>query len=93
MADKSLAELERDVEQARARLAADIALLRAPQTYDRARSSVMDAADEYRVQAMDTVRTKVTTASNDFVDTLKAKAAANPLAVGAIAAGVAWRLY
>lgn len=90
---KSLPELEQDVERARARLAADIALLRAPQTYDSARDSVMSAADEYRVQTMDAVREKVTTASTDFMDTVKAKVQANPLAALAIAAGVGYRLY
>jgi len=80
--DKSIDELERDVEQARARVAADLALLRSPETYEAAKNGVMEAALGYRDQKVDGV-----------VGTLRAKAAANPLAVAAIGAGVAWRLY
>lgn len=80
--DKSIDELERDVEQARARVAADLALLRAPETYEAAKNGVMEAALGYRDQTVD-----------DLVGTLRAKAVANPLAVAAIGAGVVWRLY
>lgn len=91
--EKSLSQLESDVEQARARVAADLALLRSPETFETARSGVMDAAYGYKDQAVDAVRDRVTSASQDFLDTLKAKAAANPAAALAIAAGVGWRLY
>jgi len=87
--DKSIDELEREVEQARARVAADIALLRAPETYEAAKSSLIDTAFGYR----DQVRDQATGYGNGIFDTLKAKAAANPLALAAIGAGVAWRLY
>jgi len=87
--EKSIDELERDVEQARARVAADIAMLRAPETYEAAKSSLMDKAFGYR----DQMRDKATGYGDSMVDTLKAKAAANPLAVAAIGAGIAWRLY
>ncbi|MBX9758378.1 MAG: hypothetical protein K2Y29_06340 [Beijerinckiaceae bacterium] len=87
--DKSIDELERDVEQARSRLAADIALLRAPETFEAAKSGVFDAAYGYR----DQMREKATGYGNGMLDTWKAKAAANPLAVAAIGAGIAWRLY
>lgn len=87
--DKSIDELERDVEQARARLAADIAMLRAPETFESAKSGVFDAAYGYR----DQMRDKANDYGNGMLDTWKAKAAANPLAVAAIGAGIAWRLY
>jgi hypothetical protein len=87
--EKSIDELERDVEQARARVAADLALLRAPETFEAARSGVYDAANGYK----DQMRDRVSGYTQDMVDTLKAKAAANPLAVAAIGAGVAWKLY
>lgn len=87
--DKDLAELERDVEQARARLAADIARLRAPETFESAKQSVMDSIYGYRDDAMDAAQTRATS----FMDDVKAKAAANPAAAAAILAGVAWRLY
>jgi hypothetical protein len=87
--DKDIAELERDVEQARARLVADIAKLRAPVSLESARRSVVDTIYGYRDGAMDAAQSGAT----NFVDVVKAKAAANPVAVAAILAGVAWRLY
>lgn len=87
--DKDLAELERDVELARARLAADIARLRAPETFESARQSVMDSISGYRDDAMGAAQTR----ANSFLDAVKAKAAANPAAAAAIVAGIAWRLY
>jgi hypothetical protein len=87
--DKDLAELERDVEHSRARLAADVALLRAPETFESARQSVMDSIAGYRDDAMGAAQTR----ANSFLDVVKAKAAANPAAAAAILAGVAWRLY
>jgi hypothetical protein len=87
--DKSIDELERDVEQARARVAADIAMLRAPETYEAAKKSLMGTAFGYR----DQMRDRATGYGEGVVETLKAKAAANPLAVAAIGAGVLWRLY
>lgn len=90
MADESdLAELERDVEQARARLAADIARLRAPETFESAKRSMMDSISGYREDAMGAAQTRATS----LIDSVKAKAAANPAAAAAIMAGIAWRLY
>lgn len=90
---KSIDELERDVEQARARVAADIAKIRSPETYKAAKSSLMATAFGYRDQVTDNVRGRATSYSDDMIGSLKAKAAANPLAVAAIGAGIAWRLY
>lgn len=87
--DKSLDELERDVEQARARVAADIARLRAPETYETAKSGLMERALGYR----DQMREQATGYGEGMMETIKAKAAANPLAVAAIGAGILWRLY
>lgn len=87
--DKSIDELEREVEQARARVAADIARLRAPETYQAAKSGLIDRAFGYR----DQMRDNATGYGEGMIETIKAKAAANPLAVAAIGAGIAWRLY
>ncbi len=91
--DKSVDELERDVEQARARVAADIAIIRSPETYEAAKSGLMSSVFGYRDEITDNVRGKVTSYSDGFMESLKAKAAANPMAVAAIGAGIAWRLY
>ena len=90
---KSVDELERDVEQARARVAADIAMIRAPETFGAAKSSLIGSIFGYRDEITDNVRGSVTSYSDSFVDSLRAKAAGNPLAVAAIGAGLVWRLY
>lgn len=87
--DKSIDELERDVEQARARVAADIAMLRAPETYEAAKQDITDTVFGYR----DQMRNRATGYGEGMIETIKAKAAANPLAVAAIGAGIVWRLY
>ncbi|MFN3892130.1 MAG: hypothetical protein ACK4MV_17165 [Beijerinckiaceae bacterium] len=87
--DKSIDELERDVEQARARVAADIAMLRAPETYEAAKDSLVNTAFGFR----DQMRDRASGYGASTIDALKAKAAANPLAVAAIGAGIVWRLY
>lgn len=87
--EKSIDELERDVEQARARVAADIALLRSPEMFEAAKAGLIGSATGYR----DQMRDKATGYGDGVVESLKAKAAANPLAVVAIGAGIALRLY
>ena len=71
----TLAQCERDVEQARARLAQDLSILRSPATLN----SFTDSLKESAIDAKDSI-----------VDELKAKAAANPAATLAIGAGIAW---
>ena len=89
----SLGELERDVEAARARVVADLVTLRSPQTHTQLqtdlRRDVLDAKDQLVGKAKDAASSAFT----DFVDTLKAKAASNPVAVLAIAAGLGWRIF
>jgi ElaB/YqjD/DUF883 family membrane-anchored ribosome-binding protein len=70
--------LESDVEEARAKLAEDLALLRSPQTYRQSGAALKSEA-----QAV----------SQRILDDLKARAAANPSAALAIGAGIGWRLF
>ena len=70
--------LESDVEEARAKLAEDLALLRSPQTYRQSGAALKSDA-----QAV----------SQRIWDDLKARAAANPSAALAIGAGIGWRLF
>lgn len=87
--DRDIAQLEREIEQARARVVADIAKLRAPETMASARKSVVNSVYGYRDDAMEAAQGRATS----FIDALKAKAAANPAAAAAILAGLAWRVY
>lgn len=72
-----LANLEREVEMARARLAGHLFTLRSANTYSQFRENV-------KYEARSTVE--------KMVENLKARAAANPAAALAIGAGLTWRL-
>jgi hypothetical protein len=85
MTETELERLERDVEQARKRLAGDLALLRRPTVLS---GFKQDAKDEL-------IRRTTGAASSQakrFLTDIKNRAAANPVAVLAIATGLAWRL-
>jgi hypothetical protein len=83
--DKSLNQLEAEVETARAKLAADMALAKSGET----RSQFFNDAQQDLLQLKDTVVTNATNSAKskaaELVETLKAKAAQNPAAVLAIA--------
>jgi hypothetical protein len=87
-----LAALEADVASARARLARDLDTLRAPETtreFTQAlKNEAIDAKDSMVASVTNSARSTVA----DFVEDLKAKAAANPAAVVAIGAGIGWKL-
>jgi hypothetical protein len=89
---ESLNQCERDVEQARLKLAQDLAILRSPTTFsaftNTLKHEALDTKDAVVAQAKDAVQTRVT----GFVDDLKAKAAANPAAALTIGAGIAWHI-
>jgi gas vesicle protein len=78
MSEAELAALERDVELTRARFVSDLARLRAPHT-------IAEFKEDLWARARET--------KDGVVADLKARAAANPLAVAALAAGVGWRLF
>jgi hypothetical protein len=73
---ENLSTLETQVEEARAKLAHDLAFLRSPQPY--------------REFGAD-LRAGVQSGLRQMLDDLKARAAANPSAALAIGAGIAWR--
>jgi hypothetical protein len=87
----SVRQCERDVEQARTKLAQDLALLRSPSTMSSFTESVkhemLDMKDSVVEQAQTAVHTKI----SDFIEDLKAKAAANPAAALTIGSGIAWQ--
>ena len=78
MSEADLNALEREVELTRAKFANDLARLRSPHT-------LAEFKDDLWAYARDT--------KNGVVADLKARAIANPAAVAALAAGVAWRLF
>lgn len=74
---ETLAKLESEVEEARAKLVKDLSVLRSPQTY---REFTAD------------LRSEAQSVAHRVIDDVKARAAANPSAVLAISAGIAWKL-
>ena len=91
MAD-DLDRLEREVETARARLSDDLATLRSPSTYSDLTESLRQTAVDTKNTVVDEVRNRTSSAVEDAIETLKAKAAANPTATLVIGAGLAWHL-
>ena len=84
--------LERDVEVARARLVNRVAQLKAPPISGVKDELVADAT-EYKDEVIDSAKQKVTDAIDGFVSDVKRRAADNPVAVAAIGAGIAWKLW
>jgi ElaB/YqjD/DUF883 family membrane-anchored ribosome-binding protein len=91
MAD-DLDRLESDVEAARARLSADLAELRSPSTYSDFTKSIRQTAVDAKNSMVDEVRDRTSSAVEDAIETLKAKAASNPTATLVIGVGLAWQL-
>jgi hypothetical protein len=82
----------REVEAARAKLTADLAVLRSPTTFNSFTADLKQEAVETKNALLDKAKTTAQSTVNNFVEDLKAKAAANPAAALAIGAGLAWRL-
>ena len=84
--------LERDVEQARARFAGDLARLRSPTTVARFKDDAWAQAIETKDELVDKAKDAATDGAQRLFTDLKERAAANPVAALAIGAGLAWRL-
>jgi hypothetical protein len=91
MTDTDLDKLERDVAQARARFAGDLARLRSPDTLARFKNDLWAEARETKDDLVDKAKEAAADGAQRVLTELKERAAANPLAVAAIGAGLAWR--
>jgi gas vesicle protein len=92
MSAAELNALERDVEQARARFADDLARLRSPANLARLKNDLWADVRETKDEVVDKAKDATQDGVQRLVTELKARAAANPLATIAIGAGLAWRL-
>jgi hypothetical protein len=92
MPHAELDRLEGDVRDARRRLKSDLEILRAPETFSSFKEEVLDEARRSRDGIVANVKEAAADGAERLVADIKARAAANPVAVGAIAAGVAWRI-
>ena len=87
-----LDRLEGDVRDARRRLKSDLEILRAPETFSSFKEEVLDEARQSRDGIVANVKEAAADRAERLVADIKERAAANPVAIGAIAAGVAWRI-
>jgi hypothetical protein len=88
----TLAQREREVEEARSKLAIDLATLRSPATFSSFTEDLKRDALETKDALMEQAKVATQSRLTGFVEDLKAKAAANPAAALAIGAGIAWRM-
>jgi hypothetical protein len=91
MSAAELNALERDVEQARARFADDLARLRSPANLARLKNDLWADVRETKDEMVEKAKDAAQDGAQRLVAELKARAA-NPLATIAIGAGLAWRL-
>jgi vacuolar-type H+-ATPase subunit H len=92
MSDHELDALERNVTQARARFADDLARLRSPNNLAGFKDDVWTEARETKDELVDKIKAAAKDGARRVLTELKERAAANPLAAAAVAAGLAWRL-
>src|SRR5690606_3520961 len=71
---------------------ADLDVLRSPGTYSEVTDNLKAAAYETKDELIAAARSRTTSAVEEAIDNIKARAAANPAAVLLIGAGVAWHL-
>src|SRR5438067_1023503 len=87
MTKGELASLERDVEESRARFEHTLARVRSPAAFEELKEDLRELKDEVVDRARDAAQETV----SNVITELKDRAAANPLAVAAIGAGLLWR--
>jgi hypothetical protein len=92
MTEPSLHQLEREVEAARAKLAADLANLRSPETSAEFTETLKQEALDAKDALLDKAKSSVQSTLEKLMEDVKGRAAANPAAALAIGAGIAWRL-
>ena len=92
MPHAELDRLEGDVRDARRRLKSDLEVLRAPETFSSFKEEMLGEARQSRDDIVADVKEAAADRAERLIADLKERAAANPVAVGAIAAGVAWRI-
>jgi hypothetical protein len=93
LSDAKIRRLEVEVEAARAKLATDLSRLRSPAVYADFRRSLKHEVQETKDLIVDQAKSTTRSALQGMVDDVKARAAANPAAMLAIGAGIAWQFF
>src|SRR5690242_3981361 len=84
--------LERDVEQARAKFAADLARVRSPTTFAKFKEDLLAQARGTKDELLERTSQAARDTTQRVLEDIKDRALANPLGALAIGAGLAWRL-
>src|SRR5437764_5763527 len=92
MSDTGLNTLERDVEQARAKFAADLARVRSPTTFANFKDDLLTQARGTKDELLERTTQAARDTTQRVLQDIKDRALANPAAALAIGAGLAWRL-
>ena len=92
MTGADLNRLEREVEEARNRLADDLSRLRSPTALGELKENLLAEAGDVKDALLEKSKQAATDNLQRLVADLKERAAANPAAAMMIAAGLAWRL-
>ena len=91
MSDSDLRTLEREVEQARARFATDLARVRSPTNLGRFKDDLFTQARETKDELLERTTEAARDKTQKVLHDLKERALANPAAAVAIGSGLAWR--
>ncbi|MCO5070437.1 MAG: hypothetical protein M9944_04410 [Rhizobiaceae bacterium] len=92
MGDSDLRQLELEVEAARAKLTSDIAALRAPGALSSLTEDIKEVVADKRDAFIDEARDRINSTVSGFIENVKEKAVANPMAAVVIGAGIAWHV-
>jgi hypothetical protein len=92
MSEAELNQLERDVEQARARFTTDLARMRSPSIYVDFKDEVVAEIRHTKDDLVERTTDAATERAHSIFAEIKDRAAANPAAALAIGAGLAWHL-
>jgi hypothetical protein len=92
VSDPHIAHLEREVEEARSRVAGDLARLRDPNAMSDLKRDISAEVSAAKDRLTQSARDAATAKATGLFDGIKNRIAANPVAAAAIASGIAWRL-
>jgi hypothetical protein len=92
MTTGELNRLEREVEEARNRLTADIDRLRAPDTFSNFKNDLVSEVRNSRDEWIGKTKNAAQDGARRLFEEVKERAAANPVATAAIGAGLLWHL-
>lgn len=93
MGEKTIAALEQEIADTRARIKARLQIVSSPQALSELGDAVTQRAEKAKEEWVERARTAGEDYATSIANRLKEKAQQNPLAVASIAAGIGWKLW